>query len=539
MAKLLLPRRAVETLIKLDDAGRDKLALFGTPVEQLTASEIELEISANRPDLLSLPGFIRALRSFLGKGQTEYNPKKAQPTHRVIVEKEVKPVRPFTTCAIIKGLQLNDERVKQIILLQEKMHSSIGRNRKRVAIGIYPLDKIAFPITYTARMPKEIIFQPLGAPKPMTAMHILEKHPTGKEYGNLLHKETKYPIFIDAKGTILSMPPIINNEEIGRVTTDTRDLFIECSGHNKYFLDKTLAILVTALADLGGTIHEVTVEDGKKETTPNLKWEEVSFKSSDCTAVLGYELKETEIARCLEKMGHHYKKNKVHVAPWRTDILHPIDLVEDIIIAHGYDNLVPTFSTASTTAEEDPLERMKGVVMELLIGYGASQIMTPHLITTEEAKRMKVTHAIEVESSKSEFTLLRPNLLIPMLRTLTHNTDAEYPQKLFECGRVFQRDDAEECGIREEEWLSVALSPGNATEAKQVLEYILRMLNRTCSFKDKKEEGFIEGRTVAAYIDKTEIGYIGEAHPTMLREWHIKMPLSIVMVNITRLFNLS
>lgn len=535
MAKILVPKENIESLIKLDEKGLDKLALFGTPVENITNSEIELEISANRPDLLSTKGLIRSLSLYLGKNIKQYSIKKS--SSNVIVDKSVKVSRPYTRCAIIKDLKLNDSLMKQIVLLQEKLHNSIGRNRKQLAIGIYPLEKIKFPITYTAKAPKEISFQPLGSSKQMNATQILEKHPAGKEYGHLLSKESKYPIFIDANKSILSMPPIINSEQTGRVTTSTKELFVECSGSNPYLLEKTINIIVTALADMGGTIHETIIEDGKKESSPKLEWEKMKLNPDYLEKVLGIKLKEHEIQQCLEKMGHIYKNKLVLVAPWRTDILHQIDLVEDIMIAYGYDKIPSMLPKISTIAHEDELESFKKTLNELLIGQSASQIMTPHLITAEEAKKMKILHTISVESSKSEFTILRPNLLIPMLRTLAHNTDTEYPQKLFELGKIFTRDGSEECGIKEEEFLCLAITPGNVTEAKQLAEYIIRMLNLSCSFKERKEEGFIDGRVASLLIDNNEIGYIGEMHPNTLNDWRLKMPLSIVTINLNSLYN--
>lgn len=536
MAKLLFSKKAIESILELNEKGIEKLALFGTPMEHMTESEIECEISANRPDLLSEQGILRSLKAFLGKSVPEYKTKKVLPSHKVIIEKSVKSVRPFTRCAIIKDIELNDESIKQLILLQEKLHASLGRGRKKAAIGVYPLDKITFPIKFSAKSPKDITFTPIGSDRPMNAIQILEKNPIGKEYAHLLEKESKYPVFIDSKGLILSMPPIVNSEETGRVDTTTKNLFVECSGSDKHTLDKILAILVTALADMGGTIAEVTIEDEKKEVTPDLTWEKWKFDPEYYTKITGIELKEKELTTCLKKMGHEYKGGAVYVAPWRTDILHQIDLVEDIIIAYGYDKLIPIVPAISTIAEEDPLERFKAQLMEVIVGLGGNQIMTPHFITTEEAKTLKESQVLHVESSKSEFTALRPNLLIPLLRTLARNTDTEYPQKLFECGKVFTRNDSEETGVSEEEQLIIGITPGNATEAKQIADYIARMLNHTITVKETKEEGFIEGRTATLLLNNTHIGTIGEIHPNTLREWRLKMPLAIVTFNVDALF---
>lgn len=539
MAKIKIPKKKLEEIIPLDEKGTEKIASFGTPVESIDEQEVELEVSANRPDLLSTQGLVRALSKFLGKNsrKQEYEIKKSPSKETVLIDKSVKSIRPYTVCAIVKNLDLSGDHIKEIISLQEKLHSSIGRNRKKLAIGVYPLENITFPIRYTALAPKNISFIPLGSSKNMTAEQILEKHPTGKEYAHLLKDYQKYPVFIDAKNKVLSMPPVINSEETGRVNEKTEELFIECSGHNKPALVKTLNILVTALADMGGTIHEIILEDEKRETSPQLSWEKRNLSLDETNKTLGLSLKEKEINASLEKMGYKIESGTVLVPPWRADVLHEIDLIEDVAIGYGYSNLIPTLPQLATIAQEDSFEQFKGKVMDLLIGLGQTQILTPHLITLEESRILKEKSDIYVENAKSEFTILRRTLLAPLFRTLGHNTDTEYPQKIFEIGTVFRKDDGDEIGIRERENLCIGLTPSNVTEAKQTMDYILRMLNLNYTIEDKKEEGFIEGRTATVLIDKEPIGFFGEVHPWMLREWHLKMPLSIISLDLETIFD--
>ena len=230
MASIKFSRSEFEKQIKVTSEIEDKIRLFGTPLDSVTKNELEIEIFPNRPDLLSLHGYLRAFKAFIGKetGLKKYVVQKGKKDYIVKVDKSVKEVRPYTSCAIVKNLNLDDERIKEIIELQEKLHATIGRKRKKVAIGVYPLEKINLPITYEARKISEIKFVPLGYEKEMTAEQIIRLHPAGKEYRELLKEHRVYPIFIDSKKKILSMPPIINSNETGRLTAKTRDIFIEC-----------------------------------------------------------------------------------------------------------------------------------------------------------------------------------------------------------------------------------------------------------------------------------------------------------------------
>ena len=213
MANVKFPRKEVEKHIKLDEKTIDRIMMLGIPVESLTNEEIEIQVLPNRPDLLSMHGFLRAVKSFLGKetGLKRYKINKGDKNYKVKIDPSVKSIRPYTACAIVKGLKLDNSKIKEIIDIQEKIHTTLGRNRKKLAIGIYPLEKIALPIKYEARLPKDIKFLPLESDKEMNGLEILQRHPTGRDYAHLLQDLDKFPIFVDAKGKILSMPPIINS----------------------------------------------------------------------------------------------------------------------------------------------------------------------------------------------------------------------------------------------------------------------------------------------------------------------------------------
>ncbi len=263
MTNIIFSRSEFEKHIKLTPEIQEKITLFGTPLESISKNELEIEIFANRPDLISLEGYVRSFKKFLGKEikNKEYQLKKADSNLKLYVDKSVKDVRPFVSCAIIRKLNLNEDKLKDLINLQEKLALTLGRNRKKIAIGIYPLDKINFPISYEARDPKEISFKPLGLDKELNAKEILVMHPTGRKYESLLKDSKKYPIFIDSKKEILSMPPIINSENSGKVDVNTKDVFIECTGFDKNTVEKTLIIIATALAESGALIQQIEIID--------------------------------------------------------------------------------------------------------------------------------------------------------------------------------------------------------------------------------------------------------------------------------------
>ncbi len=533
MTNVKFSKAEIEKHFKMSEEMEEKINLLGAPIEEITSEEIILDVLPNRPDLLSFRGWLRAFRAFTGKepGLKEYTVHKPEKEYLVKIHASTKNIRPYTACAIIKNLSLDDEKIREIIDIQEKLHLTLGRNRKKIAIGIYPLEKITLPITFLALNPSEIKFRPLDGDKEMTGREILERHPTGKEYAHLLSNKEKFPVFKDAAGKILSMPPIVNSHETGKIASSTKEIFIECSGFDLKTLKKTLNILVTTFAEMKGEIYAMELDYGKKEITPNLKPERMKLSIEKANKLLGLSLKEKEIGILLSKMGYRYKNKNVEIPPWRVDILHEVDLIEDIAIAYGYDNFTPENPQIATMGEELPESRIKSKIAELLIGLECIEISTYHLIKSEESKLMK-TEAIEVENSKTEYKILRPSLLIPALRVLAENKDAEYPQKIFEIGKVFNRNADEETGVQETSHLLIAVTPGNFTSIKQIVDYCSKNLGLQLGIKKSAKPEFIEGRTAGILLHEKEIGCMGELHPQTLRNWNLKMPVAVMEISI-------
>jgi len=541
MAVITFDKKQFEREIgKLSEKMQNKIAMFGTPIEKIDDEEIQIEISPNRPDMLSYHGFKRSFLGFLGrkKGMKKYEIYKPEKNYKVIIDKSVKDIRPYTACAIVKGLKLNDEKIKEIIDIQEKLHITIGRKRKKIALGIYPLEKIRLPITYKALEPDKINFIPLDTNREMSGLEILQKHPAGREYAHLLAGKIKFPIFIDANKQILSMPPIINSQIVGKVTEKTKDVFIECSGFDLEILKKCLNIIVTALADMGGEIYQMKLNYGK---TPNLKSEKIKISLENTNKLLGLSLNQRQIKQLLEKMGYNYTEGYVEIPAWRTDILHEVDLIEDIAIAYGYENFIPEIPEISTIGQENSEAQIKRKISEILTGLKMIEVSNYHLTNKQnQFKKMGIAEKqekdfLEVEESKTDYTILRKNLAHYLLKNFSENIDAEYPQKIFELGKKFELENRVP---DEKEHLAVAVSPGNFTEIKQTLEYLFKMININVELKEKEDihTHFIEGRVANIIINGKEVGYIGEIHPKILRNWKIKMPVALFEIDLEEIF---
>jgi phenylalanyl-tRNA synthetase beta chain len=536
MPTVKLNRNAIEHKIgkKLtEEELKEAITYLGTALEEINDSEIDVEIFPNRPDMLSEQGLGRALSSYLGvhKGLAKYNIKSSG--MKVIVEKSVAKVRPFTACAIVKGLKFDDEKIKEIVQIQEKLHITYGRNRKKCAIGVYPMEKIKFPIRFVAEEPSKIKFQPLEMPHAITGLQILSQHPTGREYAYLLEGKDKFPIFLDANNQVLSMPPIINSHNVGKISYDTVDVFIECSGFNQKVLDICLNMIVTSLADMGGHIYSVELinehEDWTKDS-PDLSPTRKKIDLHYVNKILGLELTEKQMADCLEKMGHDYdsKKKEVLTPAYRADVLHQIDFVEDIAIAYGFKKFQPKIPNCATVGSRAPAEMLKVKVAEILSGLGLFETNTYCLVGEHQ---IYDKGSVKLANSVAEgYDYLR-NLMLPsLLDALRNNRNRSYPQGFFEVGNTFQRDifQKTDTGINEGRNLAFIYADKDTeyTYAKQVLEYLFSNLNLAIEIKSPKLKNklFMEGRFANILLGGEVIGQVGQINPEALTAFGLEVP---------------
>ena len=521
---------------------KDRISYLGTDLEKIEGNEIHVEVFPNRPDMLSEQGFARAFSAFIGQkpGLRNYTAKKSG--YNLIVEKSLPKKWPYAFACIVKGLTFTDERIREVIQLQEKLGITLLRRRKKGGIGLYPLEKIVFPIRFKGIDPDKIKFQPLEYPDVITGREILSLHPTGREYAHIVEEWNKLPVFVDDKGTIMSMPPIINSHIVGKIDDTTRDVFVEITGNDFFTLQTALTIMVTSLADMGGTIYSIDCvqQDGKTLAIPNLVPREMRLDLAYCNKLLGLHLTQEDTKKLLGSMGYGFNNGKVLVPAYRYDILHQMDLVEDIAIAYGYEHFTAEIPNISTIGNEDPFYRFRERIATLLTGLGYMEAATYHLSSQDVNRKMQhEVEMIELAGSKSQdYSFLRAWLLPNMLKVLSENTDNVYPQEIFEMGVVFRKNPAEETNVEETWKLAIALShaKANYTHIKQALETIAAHLELRPEFEELEHSSFIPGRGASISIKGKKIGSIGELHPAVLGNWNLELPAACLEINLNALY---
>jgi len=546
MPTINLNRKVFENLVgkKLStEKLKDRIAMLGTDLEEINEKEIVVEVFPNRPDMLSVQGLSRALSSFINAKTGLRRYKIEHSNEKMIVDKSVAEVRPYTACAIVKNMHFTDETIKEVIDIQEKLHITYGRNRKKVAIGIYPFEKIKTPIKFLAQSPKDIVFQPLESDKRMNALEIIKLHPAGKIYGYLLEGKKRFPVFRDANDEVLSVPPIINSHRTGKINEKTKEVFIECSGFDFKIMKKCLNIIVCALAEMGGKIYSMDIYYGtKKYTTPDLSPEKIKVDITYINKLLGLNLNENDTKKLLERMGYGYKNKIAYIPAYRTDIIHQSDLAEDIAIAYGYENFKETIPRVATIAEEDKFEIYKNKISEIMAGVEFLEVSTYNLTSElNQCNKMEAKmNLIKLANSvSSDYNVLRMWLIPSVVEVFANNKHHEYPQKIFTIGNIFIKDNTKETNIDEMDCISggIASEKADYTQIRQVVDYLLNSLGIEYKVEETTHSSFIKGRVAKIIVNGKDVAHVGELSPPVLNNWDLEVPVAIFGINLKILYD--
>ncbi|MCR4335694.1 MAG: phenylalanine--tRNA ligase subunit beta [archaeon] len=526
---------------ELDEA----LMFIKGEIDKIEGDVLTIDVKeTNRPDLWSAEGIAREIRARLGleKGILKYKIGKSNLI--VSIEKSVKETRPYTVAAVVKGIKITGELIKQLVQLQEKVDGTHGRKRKESATGIYDYDKIKGNIRYYGADPKKKKFTPLEYKAEMDLEEILETHPKGKEYAHLLKGKKLYPIFEDSEGNVLSMPPVINSNYSGKVTEATKNLFIEVSGFQIETILTGLHVMVMALADRGGKIESVTILDsnGKKIVTPDFSTEKIILDPAYVRKISDLNLTDKQIILLLEKARYNVKakgkKLEVEYPSYRKDILHPIDVVEDIIIGYGYNNIEPKKIEMNVTGEELPQRIYLDKARDVCAGLGLQEVLTFNLTSKEKQTSRILSKEDLVEISNpvsSNWEVMRKKLMPELLDFLSKNKHAEYPQRIFEIGTVLSIDAKKEEGVDQSYNLGIVISDSRAnfTLAKSILNAICNNLGIEYSLKETKL-GFLENGKSGEIKTPKGKGFIGEIHKQVLSNFGLDTKTIVIELELIR-----
>ena len=507
----------------------DSLPYLGLDIESQDGDKIRIEYSPNRPDYSTDFGIALGLQGLLGikKGIQKTNIKK-HGKFEIKVDPSVSKIRPFVTGIIARNGIIDDETIKQLMNMQEDLHFGIGRKRKKSSIGLHDLDKISFPLNYTTST-RQHSFVPLNSESKNTIDQILSETEVGKNYGWVLGDSKKVPIILDAEEKTVSFPPIMN-ASVTTVTTKTKNILVEVTSLDKYAAEDMLSVVVAILQMAGFEIIQLTVS-GKKNCTPKLNSRIIQYDIKLTEQILGLNLTPSAIVSSLKKcrLDAIQKGNKIQctIPRYRFDIFGPMDIVEEIALGYGIENITPKLSPSQTLGEKSLMTKKLELISKTVVGFGFTEVLNSSLTSKKilfDFTNRDSSQIISVMDSKSqEHTILRDSILPGLVENLSKNIHESYPQRIFETGTVFSKAKP----ISEITNLAgvIAYKESNYSEMKAILQSILK-IGFKIDIKTKTPKDnvtmFADGRHSDIFVGEELIGTVGEINSDVLDNFKIR-----------------
>lgn len=534
------------------------------PVNEDGIVKIELN-DTNRPDLWSTAGLARLLKAYADGSVPRYD-FFSRAGHmadcgqrRVVVDPSVQKIRPYIVAFHVSGKSVDQASLKDIIQTQEKLCWNYGQKRRTIAMGVYRSQLIQYPVHYKAVSPDTTRFVPLGMTEELSLREINERHPKGQEYGHIVEQFDAFPFLTDDRGEVLSYSPVINSAKIGAVEVGDSDLFIELTGTEQHSLFVAAAIVACDLADMGFTIEPVQVEYpydtdfGRKISTPFYFQEPQQVTLNYINKLLGVELSAEEIVSALGRMGNSTEISKdavtVFPAAYRNDFLHPVDIIEDVMIGRGMHSFEPELPQDFTIGRLTEAEQFMRNVRKNLVGLGFQEMvfnylgsakdyiyrMDPQLGKLQEQleEGESLSHILTDDSivqilnpMSENYEFVRNSILPGLLNAESVSGNAPYPHNIFEVGKTARIDDVDNYGSRTVNTLGYVVADNEAgyNLISSQIATLMYYLDKKIELAESDDKRFIPGRCADIVLNGSVLGVFGEIHPGVLSNWGINVP---------------
>ncbi|TVY32274.1 Phenylalanine--tRNA ligase beta subunit [Lachnellula subtilissima] len=420
-------------------------------------AQLKIEIPANRYDMLCFEGIALMLNIFREKmplpNYRLVTPESGK-LETITVHPDTLKVRPYVAGAILRNIKFTKESYESFISLQDKLHQNLARGRTLVAIGTHDLDTIKGPFTYEALPPKDIKFKPLNQTKEMTGEEMMAFYEKDKHLGKYLHiikDKPVYPVILDSQRTVCSMPPIINSDH-SKITLNTRNVFIDITATDRTKLEIVNNIIVAMFSqycDSPFTIEPVEIispHNSLSRTVPDISPRKAFAEVDYIKRLLRPDPRARKDLFPPDQnvlLGHPLANRR---KPNR-DVLHQCDIMEDVAIAYGFNNLPRTApSKASTIAQPLMINKLGDIVRMEAAMAGWSEVMPLILCSHDENfawlnRKDDGSTAVRLANPKTaEYQIVRTSLLPGLLKTIRENKKHSVPIKVFEVSDVAFKD---------------------------------------------------------------------------------------------------
>jgi phenylalanyl-tRNA synthetase beta chain len=263
-------------------------------------------------------------------------------------------------------------------------------------------------------------------------------------------------------------------------------------------------------------------------------------------ALLGMDVPETEITRILRALGFEVQTLgswqaaqpdaavpvgavgsswRVTVPGWRVDIQRPVDLIEEVGRHHGFEHLPATFPAIDRApGPSDPRIARDTCVRRTLLGMGFSEAITFAFIDASAAAPYAPdTGVVALANPLSEkFAVMRPSLLPGLIDAVSHNRrHGRKDIRLFEIGTRFSRKGETRAaaiawtGLATPEHWSGGARSVDFFDVKGVAEQLCAAMGVSPNFAGAERGYLVEGRTADVRVGDTVVGVIGQLDPAL------------------------
>ena len=546
-------------LVLPEDAplGEDAIAYLG-----LNDSILELDLTPNRSDCLSMIGVAYEVAAILDRElhlpTIDLQESDQEASAEVEVNVEAKEACPYYVARKVKGVRIGPSP----IWLQNRLR----------AVGIRPINNVVDVTNYVMME----YGQPLHA---FDAQQVKD----GRIIVRLARQGEKVVTLDDQERTLdESMLTISDPEKViavagvmgaanSEVTSSTRDIILEAAyfdpsrtrrtavtldlrseaslrfekGVDPERVEEACSRAAQLIAQLaGGTVLKgAAVNKSSAFTRRN-----ILLSINKLNSVLGTQLEANEVEQLFRRLRFQWEnvgqKWQVTVPTRRPDLAIEEDLIEEVARLYGYDRIPTTLPQGITTPGSfTPKQRLKRRIKTFLQGAGLDQVVTYSLVDEEESRwgswfKEQVEPIRLAMPMSKERSFLRTTLIPSLLEVAHYNKNRQQEDiHIFEMGRIYLSQEKELHQLPEEKEVVAGLisgmwqkhdwqqvnEPADFYVVKGLVEGLLHYLGiGPVQFKKIIREHYHPGRTAEVLINGQRLGFIGQLHPLVQKDWELK-----------------
>lgn len=303
------------------------------------------------------------------------------------------------------------------------------------------------------------------------------------------------------------------------------------------------------------------IDQNSRPTVARKIW----FRPERINALLGTQLESAYMTEIFQRLNFQTEADtaagKTYLVPpsYRLDIENEADLAEEVARIYGYNNIPAAYPAAQIIGRLTPEQEFSAQIRNILLGLGLSEIITYSFHGEKMFDRLNIPEGHQLRQSvkmmiplSEEGSLMRTTLLPGVLESLSYNASRNHHDlQVFEMAHVYQPK--ADTGELPNEPLHLAgglsgrvYEPGwnqnnrevDFYDGKGLLETLLAHLRvEGISFRRGEHPTMHPGRTAVLEVAGRQVGFVGEIHPTVKKEFDLTAPVILFELNLEVLWS--